>query len=381
MTRTHFINGRVLTPDGEAHSLTMANGRIEAIDRAGSGETIDLEGGFLMPGFVDTQVNGGGGVLFNDAPTAETISTIGEAHARYGTTGFLPTLISDRLSVVDAGMRAVEGAIAAGVPGVLGIHIEGPFLSVEKKGIHNPAMFRTLDAEAKALLKSLKRGRTMVTLAPETCTNEDIAELAEAGVIVSAGHTNATYDQTKLALAAGVTGFTHLFNAMSPLNHRAPGVVGAALEDTDSYCGLILDGHHVHPAATRIALRCKGAERLMLVTDAMPTVGAAVTSFQLGEKTIRVLDGALMGEDGTLAGSHLDMAAAVRYAISTVGAGPAEAAIMAATAPAGFLRLSETLGALKVGLQADLVWLDDKFEVRGVWRCGHALSLPIATAA
>jgi N-acetylglucosamine-6-phosphate deacetylase len=222
----------------------------------------------------------------------------------------------------------------------------------------------------------LKRGKTMVTLAPETCTPEDIAELAQAGVIVSAGHTNATYEQTRAALDAGVTGFTHLFNAMSPLHHRAPGVVGAALENQTSFCGLILDGFHVHPAAVRVALRCKSADRFMLVTDAMPTVGSSAQTFKLGEKNIRVEDGALLGEDGTLAGSHLDMAGALRYAVGTVGATLKDAAIMAATAPAAFLGLSEITGSLAVGQRADLVWLDKYLQVRGVWCDGKASFSP-----
>jgi N-acetylglucosamine-6-phosphate deacetylase len=381
MTRTHFSNGRILTNGGEAQSLMIADDLITAIGERPAGEVIDLQGGYLLPGFIDTQVNGGGGVLFNDQTTVDGIAAIGEAHARYGTTGFLPTLISDELQVVDAAMRAVEAAIDQGVPGVLGIHIEGPFLSLERKGIHNPAMFRTLDADAKALLKSLKQGKTMVTLAPETCTAEDITELTQAGVIVSAGHTNATYEQARAALEAGVTGFTHLFNAMSPFHHRAPGVVGAALEHQASFCGLILDGFHVHPAAVRVALRCKPVNRFMLVTDAMPTVGAAVKAFKLGEKTIRVIEGALLGEDGTLAGSDLDMASALRFAVEHVGVSVADAATMASEAPAEFLGISGQAGRLAVGRKADLIWLDRELQVRGVWRCGRALSLPIATAA
>ncbi len=376
MSRITFTNGQILTPEGapEMRSLTIDGGLITETSTT-SDEIIDLDGGYLLPGFIDTQVNGGGGALFNDAPDAATIATIGKAHAQYGTTGFLPTLISDKLSVVDAAMRAVEAAIQQGVPGVMGIHIEGPFLNVARKGIHDPAMFRTLDADAKALLKSLSHGKTMVTLAPETCTPEDIAELTEAGVIISAGHTNATYDETVAALKAGVRGFTHLYNAMSPLNHRAPGVVGAALEDRASYCGLILDGHHVHPAAIRIALHCKPVDRFMLVTDAMPTVGADSKTFRLGEKTIRAEGGALLGEDGTLAGSDLDMASAVRYAVETVGVSLAEAALMAATAPAAFLGLSGVTGSLKAGLRADLVWLDKNLQIRGVW-CGGESRLP-----
>jgi N-acetylglucosamine-6-phosphate deacetylase len=376
MTRLSFTNGTIVTPEGPSTglSLSVRDGLIEAITSAAPAKgatVIDLEGGYLMPGFIDTQVNGGGGVLFNDETTVDGIAAIGTAHAQYGTTGFLPTLISDRLDVIDAAMRAVEAAIAAGVPGVLGIHIEGPFISVERKGIHDPSLFRTLDVASKTLLKSLKRGKTLVTLAPEHCTLEDIAELTRAGVIVAAGHTNADYDMTKAALKVGVSGFTHLFNAMSPFTHRMPGVAGAALEDQTAYCGLIMDGHHVHPAALRIALKCRPASRMMLVTDAMPTVGSRQKTFMLNGRVIHVENGVCVDDKGTLAGSDLDMAGALRYAVNEVGTDINTAAIMAATSPAAFLGLSEVTGTLKAGLRADLVWLDAELQPRGVWQKGE----------
>ncbi len=294
MSVLSFINAQIALPDGSlvAGTLTCEGETITAIgNHAATGEVIDAQGGYLLPGFIDTQVNGGGGVLFNDETTVDGIAAIGQAHRTYGTTGFLPTLISDELSVIDAAMRATEAAMAAGIPGVLGIHIEGPFISKQRKGIHNPDMFRTLDAESKALLKSLKRGKTLVTLAPENCTPEDISELAAAGVIIAAGHTNATYETTMTALKAGITGFTHLFNAMSPLTHRAPGVVGAALDDQTSYSGLIADGRHVDWAVLRIALRARPHDRYMLVTDAMPTVGSDTKTFILNGQRIHVENG------------------------------------------------------------------------------------------
>ncbi|GGZ35388.1 N-acetylglucosamine-6-phosphate deacetylase [Asticcacaulis endophyticus] len=368
----HFTNGQILGPEGfVAHAgLTVDGGLIADPGDLKGAQIIDLDGGYLLPGFIDTQVNGGGGVLFNDTPDVATIAAIGEAHAAYGTTGFLPTLISDRIEVIDAAMRAVEQAILEGVPGVLGIHIEGPFISEARKGIHDASLFRTLDPAAKALLKSLKRGKTLVTLAPETCTPEDIAELSAAGVIVAGGHTDATYDVTKAAIAAGVTGFTHLFNAMSPFTHRAPGVVGAVLEDQTTYAGLILDGRHVHPVAVRVALSARPKDRFMLVTDAMPTVGAETKTFVLNGQTIHVKDGVCVGPDGTLAGSDLDMAAAVRYAVTEVGTTVAEAAVMAATSPAAFIKMSHVTGTIAPGLKADLVWLDRDLRMRGVWRAG-----------
>ena len=367
MTPVSFINAHIATPDGRlvTGTLTCEGETITAIgNHAATGEVIDVQGGYLLPGFIDTQVNGGGGVLFNDETTAEGIAAIGAAHRKYGTTAFLPTLISDELSVIDAAMRATEAAIAKGVPGVLGIHIEGPFISKQRKGIHNPEMFRTLDDESKALLKSLKRGKTLVTLAPENCTPEDIAELAAAGVILAAGHTNATYETTVAALKAGLTGFTHLFNAMSPLTHRAPGVVGAALEDQTSYSGLIADGHHVDWAALRIALRTRPIDRFMLVTDAMPTVGSKTKTFTLNGQAIHVENGVCVGPDGTLAGSDLDMATAVRYCVEYAKASLGDAALMAAHAPAAFLGLETDRGSLVAGQRADIVWLDDGLNIK-----------------
>ena len=370
MTLT-FVNAQIVTPGGiVAGSLSCENDIIVDIDgpAAPAGATvIDVAGGYLLPGFIDTQVNGGGGVLFNDETTVEGIAAIGRAHRAFGTTAYLPTLISDELAVIDAAMRATEDAIAAGVPGVVGLHIEGPFISKERKGIHDPAMFRTLDAESKALLKSLKRGRALVTLAPENCTPADISELRDAGVIVAAGHTNATYDTAKAALKAGVTGFTHLFNAMSPMTHRAPGVVGAALEDQNAWCGLIADGHHVDWAVLRIALRARPIDRFMLVTDAMPTVGSKQKTFMLNGRRIHVENGVCVDDNGTLAGSDLDMATAVRNTVQQVGRSIVETAVMAATAPAHFLGLGAVQGTLAVGQRADIVWMDKKLNLKGTF--------------
>ena len=369
MSSLAFRNAQIATPNGLVTGGLVCEGEtVVAVGaHAGGADTIDVGGGYLVPGFIDTQVNGGGGVLFNDETTVEGIAAIGRAHRHYGTTGYLPTLISDELEVIDKAMRAVEAAIEQGVPGVLGIHIEGPFISKERKGIHNPDMFRTLDAHSKALLKSLKRGKTLVTLAPENCSPDDISELARAGVIIAAGHTNATYETTVAALDAGVTGFTHLFNAMSPMTHRAPGVVGAALDSATSYCGLIADGHHVSWPVIRIALRAKAHERYMLVTDAMPTVGSDTKTFLLNGQLIHVENGVCVGEDGTLAGSDLDMAAAVRNTVTHGGVGVADAALMAATAPAKFLGLGSARGSLVPGQRADIVWLDKDLNVVGTF--------------
>lgn len=372
---TALTNGRVLTERGvvERQTVLIESGRIRAIggDVPADAQIHDAGGALLLPGFIDTQVNGGGGVLFGDAPTVETLRRIGAAHARFGTTGFLPTLISGDFNLIRAAIAAVEAAMETGVPGVLGIHIEGPFLNAARKGIHDSSKFRALDDEAFALLTSARRGKTMVTLAPEQTTPETIARLAKAGVIVSAGHTDATYAQVHAALAHGLTGFTHLFNAMSPLRAREPGTVGAALDDAESYCGIIVDGKHVDPATLRIALHCKRADRLMLVTDAMPSVGAENKRFALQGRMIAVEDGVCVAPDGTLAGSDLDMASAVRNAMAMLGLDLAAAVDMATRTPAAFLGLSQETGMLRQGLRASLVCVDDAIHVRETWIDGR----------
>jgi len=378
MSRFAILGGAIVRGgalvSGEA--VLIEDGRIAAImpDSAVPGDLPrhDLCGATLAPGFIDAQVNGGGGVLFNDSPTVDAIAAIGAAHRRYGTTGFLPTLISDDLAVVREGVRAVDAAIAAGVPGVLGIHIEGPFLNVDRKGIHDPAKIIALDDAGLASITGLKHGRTLVTLAPERTNPTMIARLAAAGVIVAAGHTDASYAEIRAAIDAGLTGFTHLFNAMSPLTSREPGAVGAALADPDCWCGLIVDGRHVHPATLGIALAAKRHDRFMLVTDAMPSVGSAEKSFQLNGQRITVKDGVCVNVDGTLAGSDLDMAQAVRNAQALLGLSLPEAVAMASTNPARFLRLEAARGAIAPGLRADLVAIAADGSIAESWIAGVA---------
>jgi len=368
-----LVNGRVLTDAGvvDGKAVLVENGVIAGVVDAGAApagaRAHDLAGGLLVPGFIDTQVNGGGGVLFNDSPTPEAIAAIGAAHRRFGTTGFLPTLISDDLSVVDRAMRATEQAIAQGVPGVLGVHIEGPFLSPKRKGIHDEGKFRVMDDAALALLSSLKVGRTLVTLAPERTTPEMIQRLADAGVRVAAGHTNALYGAIRAALDHGLTGFTHLFNAMSPLTSREPGTVGAALESQSAWTGVIVDGRHVDPVTLKIALRARPLDRFMLVTDAMPTVGLADKRFTLQGREIVVRDGVCVDDNGTLAGSDLDMAGAVRNAVQMLDLSLADAVMMASAAPAAFLGLGQQRGKIAKGYAADFCLLDDDLSVRRTW--------------
>jgi len=378
---TLLANGPILT-DGafrDDHAVVVDGARIAAVgpearlrEAFPDAALRDLKGDRLVPGYIDTQVNGGGGVLFNDAPTPETIARIGAAHRRFGTTGFLPTLISDDLSVIDQAIDAVEQAMLEGVPGVLGLHIEGPFLNVARKGIHDPSKFRTLDDDAVRLLTRMKTGRTLITLAPETTTPDLITALVESGALVAAGHTDADYQTIRTALDAGVTGFTHLFNAMSPLTSREPGVVGAALESQTAWCGIIVDGHHVDPVVLKLALRCHPADRFMLVTDAMPSVNAphpgdGEDHFYLQGRRISVKDGACLDERGVLAGSDLDMAAAVRNARDLLGLDLPTAVMMASSAPAAFLGLSHERGRIAPGLAADLLVLDSDLSLVESW--------------
>jgi N-acetylglucosamine-6-phosphate deacetylase len=379
MTSHALVNGRVLLDDGfaERKAVLVEGERIAAVldaadPRVRSAARVhDLRGALLLPGFVDSQVNGGGGVLFNDAPSVESIRALGDAHRRFGTTGFLPTLISTDLETVARAIAAVRAAIAAGVPGVLGIHIEGPFLNVERKGVHDPAVLRELDPSALGLLSSLRGGRTVVTLAPEMTTPQMIAQLVAQGVIVSAGHTNATYAQMRAALSHGLSGFTHLFNAMSPLTGREPGAVGAALDDPDSWCGIIVDGAHTDPVVLRIALRCKRHDRFILVTDAMPSVGTPDQSFVLRGRRIDVRGQACVDEDGRLAGSNLDMASCVRNAVSMLGVSLPEAVHMASQWPAEFLGLGREYGRIAPGYRANLVLADEGLDVLETWIDGR----------
>jgi N-acetylglucosamine-6-phosphate deacetylase len=375
--RAVLHNGAVLR-NGElqaGQAVVLEAGRIAAVvaevDAPKDAPRIDLQGGTLVPGFIDTQVNGGGGVLFNDSPTVEGIAAIGRAHRRFGATGFLPTLITDEVATVERALAAADAAIAAGVPGVLGVHIEGPVLNPARKGIHDESKIIALSDGLATALTTPRRGRTLTTLAPERVAPADIARLVSAGVIVAAGHTNASYEDTRTALDAGVTGFTHLFNAMSPLTSRKPGAVGAALEDQASYCGLIVDGHHVDPVTLKIALRCRPLDRFMLVTDAMPPIGSDLTRFLLQGREIRVEGGVCVNADGTIAGSHLDMASAVRNSVTLLGLTLAQAVQLASANPAHFLGLGHELGAIEPGYRADLVLLDETLHVTATWIGGE----------
>lgn len=376
MTVQALVGASIVLPDRvvEGQALLVDGARIAGLaapDALPSGAAVQaLDGGWLLPGFIDTQVNGGGDVLFNDRPDVDGIAAIAAAHRRYGTTGLLPTLISDFPEVVDTAIAAGEAALAQGVPGVLGVHIEGPHLNPGKKGIHDPTRFAPVDDAVIARLSTPTAGRRIVTLAPELAPAGTVRALAAAGVLVCAGHSLADYDATRAALAEGLAGFTHLFNAMTPFLSRDPGMVGAALEDRSGHFGLIVDGLHVHPAALRVALLARGIEGAMLVTDAMPPVGGTRTRFTLMGREIAVVDGTCRGPDGTLAGSALSMVQAVCNAMDMLGCDIVAASRMASGNPAAFLRLGDETGRIAAGLRADLVHLDADRRVRATWIAG-----------
>jgi len=371
---TALVNARVLTDHGPQDGLAVLvrGDRIEAIVRTDDARVVaaqrhDLKGQLLLPGFIDVQVNGGGGVLFNAEPTVEALATMGAAHRKFGTTGFLPTLITDTADVMRKALDAVDTAIEQGVPGVLGIHLEGPFLATARKGIHDASLFRLPDANDIAAITRNRRGVVMLTLAVEEVPLDTIRQLSEAGVLVVAGHTAASYDTTRAALDAGVCGFTHLYNAMTPLGSREPGVVGAALDDPYSWCGLIVDGHHVHPAALRVAIAAKARGKSVLVTDAMPPVGADSPEYILNGQTIIARDGICQSDTGVLAGSALDMATGVRNLVNMVGLPLAEASRMASAYPAAWLGLDRTHGRLVAGQRADFAVMDEGLVVSETW--------------
>jgi len=325
-------------------------------------------GCWLVPGFIDVQVNGGGDVLFNDDPSPSGINRIVTAHRRYGTTALLPTLISDTPEKMREAWSAINSVPASS--GVLGIHFEGPFLSPDKPGVHARAMIRTPAVEDYDLLVSPSDRLRLLTLAPEQVRAGFITDLTQAGVRVALGHSMATYAQTRAALAEGLTGFTHLFNAMRPLASREPGPIAAALESPGAWFGIIVDGAHVDPAILRLALR--GSAHPMLVTDAMPPVGGHCSTFSLFGREVLARGQTCMREDGALAGSALGMIGAVDNCVRLLEVPLSTALSYASYEPANFLGLGHRLGRLAAGYQADMIALaPDTMQVGATWVAGH----------
>jgi N-acetylglucosamine-6-phosphate deacetylase len=374
--RRVFFGARLF--DGERmiddSAAIVDDGAIVAIvpyaQRPAGVEAVDLAGGVLAPGLIDWQVNGGGGVLFNDTPTVEGIAAIVAAHRGDGTTSLLPTVITDAPKKLEAALAAAAEAQRS-VAGALGIHVEGPFIDSRRKGAHPAAFIRSMTQQDADRLIAAKAGVMVVTLAPASVSNDLIARLSKSGIVVSIGHSDATAEEAKAAFAAGARAVTHLYNAMSQLGHRQPGLVGAALAEPDIVCGLIADGHHVHETAARAAFRAKGAQGLALISDAMPPAAGGAKTFRLEGRLVTQFGTKLTLEDGTLAGAAITLMDAVRYANRTLGIALADALTMATSTPARLLGLSHRIGSLRRGCRADFVHLSDDLVVRGTWTGGE----------
>src|SRR6187397_2122379 len=372
-----ILADRVFDGEGwhEGSAVLVRDGRIAGIATQGNApadwaQTRLPPGAFLTPGFIDLQVNGGGGVLLNDQPTADGMRAIARAHRRYGTTACLPTLITDTREQMRNAIAAARSV--AGRDGVLGLHLEGPFISPRRPGVHRPdRIVQPRAGDLEQLCELAGAGRSLVTLAPECVPAGFVMTLASAGVRISIGHSEASAAVVVPTVAEGATGVTHLYNAMPPFSARAPGIVGTALSERRLTAGLIVDGIHVDPVSVRAAFAAKGADRIALVTDAMPTVGTSLDRFDLVGRTIKLVDGRLTTKEGTLAGAHLDMASAVRNTVRLAKV-PLEDALRAASlTPAQFLGVDNERGAIVPGARADLAALTDKLTVAATWIDGE----------
>ena len=378
--QTAFTAARIFDGDlwHEDSALLIQDGKVAGIvggNEIPAGASVrSMDGARIVPGFVDLQVNGGGGVLLNEQPDVDGIRTICAAHARFGTTALLPTLITDTREITGRTIAAGIAAREAKVPGFLGLHLEGPHLSIARKGAHDPKLIRPMEADD---LGHITGARTrldvlLTTVAPENVTNDQIAALAAAGVTVSLGHSDSSYATVRAAVAAGARMMTHLFNAMSPLGHREPGMVGGALDFGHLNAGLIADGFHVDPVSIGVALRSKkGPGRIFLVTDAMSTIGTDMTGFTLNGREIYRRDGRLTLADGTLAGADIDMISCVRFMHERVGLDLQEALRMASLYPAEAIGMAGRKGRLTHGHDADFVVLDDELAVRATFIGGR----------
>ena len=340
-------------------------------------ERVVLAGGLLTPGFVDLQVNGGGGVLFNDNPSLENLKTICEAHAKLGSTSIMPTLISDSPEVKKRAISTITDALDKQVNGLVGLHLEGPHLALARKGAHEERFIRPMNEFDCLELESLanKISKLMLTIAPEAVSPQQITRLSKAGAIISLGHTDCTFNQAAEAVDAGATCATHLFNAMSPFGSREPGLVGAVLDSGKLFSGIIADGFHVNKASINLALRAKKAPgALFLVSDSMSTVGSDQKHFFLNDRLITRSQGKLILEDGTLAGADIHLSNAVKYMVNEVGISQDDAIRMASLIPAKVLGVESEIGCLAPDARADFLWMKNDLEIEKVWVGGNEQS-------
>ncbi len=347
----------------EHQLIDVENGVITSVQSGSHKDADFMLDGLVTPGFIDIQVNGGGGKLLNNQPSLDTIRTMASAHQRHGTTSLLPTLITDDLEKMHQASDAVAQALDENITSVLGVHFEGPHLSLAKKGIHPGEKIRNITDQELRLLTRTDLGKVLITVAPENMACDIIRELVKSGVTVCLGHSNAGYDSVQAALEAGASGFTHLYNAMSPLTGRQAGMVGAALLAKHSYAGLIVDLHHVCKQSAQVAINMKGKDRIMLVTDSMSHIGTDQVKLSFCGCDIIKTDDKLTLQDGTLAGSHLDMASAVRNTVNILDYSIEDAIDMASRTPSHFLNMQKHKGSLRRGFDADFVCLDTEFNV------------------
>ena len=378
-----YIGARIFDGTDEHFGAALVTEKKEILkivpqeDVSSDYEIISLNQGIICPGFVDIQVNGGGGCLLNEAPSLQSLEKICDTHAKLGTTSLLPTLISDIPEITKAAQTCAIEASEKNIPSFLGLHLEGPHLATSRSGAHDKSVIKPMGKNECLDLETLakKISKVLITVAPEAVPVEFVEQLTSAGVIVSLGHSDCTFAEAEDLVAAGATGVTHLFNAMSQFGSREPGLVGAALELGHLSAGIIADGFHVDEATIRIALRAKKSPgSIFLVSDSMATTGTALESFELNGRTIFRKNGRLTLENGTLAGADLDLASAVRFMVNNVGISYIDALKMATIFPSSFIGMEREIGVLKPGARADFLWLDDDLNVQSVWRAGEFLA-------
>lgn len=358
-----FYTGKVLIINGERIVDIISKDELEST--YGNIETIDAENAYVAPGFIDLQINGCGGVLFNDDISLNTLDTMHKTNLKYGCTSFTPTLITTGDENIKKAIELVKNIDNKGKYGLVGLHIEGPYISLEKKGIHNPKFIRKANEDIiDKMIEAGKENVRIVTLAPENTDKKIISKLNAAGIHVAVGHSNATYEQVKEKEGFGITLATHLYNGMSSFNHREPGVVGAVF-DSDIKAGVIADGFHCHYSAIKSAIKIMG-ERLYLVTDAVAPVGTNMEYFYFEGNKVFYKDGKCFGEDGTLGGSALTMDAGVRNLVKYCDITLEEAIRMATLYPAKAINIDNEYGKLQPGYFADIVFLDKHLKLKKV---------------
>lgn len=376
-----FVNEDIFTGNSvlSDKSVLVKDGKVvDLIDEdqlPASAEVVDLGGASLVPGFVDMQANGGGGILLNDDSSVEALRVVLDAHSKFGTTHLFPTVFTPTVERMHELLHSALELRRNGDERVAGLHFEGPIINPDKAGVHNRKNIREAEEEiVQIYLEAASKMPTLVTLAPEMVEKSVIERLARAGVLVFAGHTQATYDEMTLASASGLLGVTHLYNACSGPSSREPGAVGHAMVNDAGYFSIIVDGHHVHFASVDAAIRCKEPGKAFLVTDAMPALGSDDPTFSIDDLEVFVRDGRCQTAEGVLAGSALDMATAVRNCIQKVGINRAEAIRMATLYPAEFAGLGEGKGCIQPGSPASFVVCDNEMNISSVYVAGEKVA-------